>query len=278
MRFGLGHALHAVATGLETQFAPGAFAFDGEDHFLEAADFGRCGVEILDLPALALEVAPVDAVQVGCEQRGFVAAGAGANLDDHLAAQVFGVGDQGVLDLFRELFLERFDQREILACELDEFGFGRIAEDPFGLHAAFDQRVETLRERGGGFEQAALLQQGRQALAIGSDRLRAEHLRQLVEARGSTLQLRDDHRGKLHDVDGSNEVVGANSSKPLDHVLRAAADASAQRDGARRRVSMRPGCAALHRTRYFFVVPIVPYFLTKRSTRPAESTNFCLPE
>jgi hypothetical protein len=35
---GRGHALHAVAAGLEAQLAPHALALDGEDHLLEAAD------------------------------------------------------------------------------------------------------------------------------------------------------------------------------------------------------------------------------------------------
>ena len=53
LRLGGGHALHAVAAGLELELRVGALARDARDHFLEAAEVGRARGDDLDLPAVA---------------------------------------------------------------------------------------------------------------------------------------------------------------------------------------------------------------------------------
>src|SRR6185503_14296659 len=106
--------------GLEAQRAPGALALDREDDLLEAADLARRELQVLDLPALVLGVAPVDPVQVGGEQRRFVAADAGADLDDHLPPQVRRLGDQRGLDLAVDRSLFALERLQVLARERSE--------------------------------------------------------------------------------------------------------------------------------------------------------------
>ena len=99
LRLGGGHALHAVAAGLEAQLAVDAVGGGGQaaragrvlqphDHFLEAAEIRRALAHDLAAPALALGVAQVHAQQVGGEQRRLLAAAAGADLDEGRARVV----------------------------------------------------------------------------------------------------------------------------------------------------------------------------------------------
>ena len=87
---GLRDALDAVAAALELEVAEGAVALDAERDLAEAAQLGRDHVDRLERPALRLGVAPVHLEEVAGEERGLVAAGPGADLDDH--ARVVGAG------------------------------------------------------------------------------------------------------------------------------------------------------------------------------------------
>ena len=71
--------MHAT---LELQPAPGAATLDEQDRVLEAAHAGDGGIHHLDPPPLALGVLRVHAHQLGREERGLVAAGAGADLEE----------------------------------------------------------------------------------------------------------------------------------------------------------------------------------------------------
>ena len=82
--FGGRHALDAVHAALVLQPAVDVLALDERDDFLDAAAAGVAEVEDVDLPALALGVARVHAEQIAGEQRRFVAAGAGADFEDHV--------------------------------------------------------------------------------------------------------------------------------------------------------------------------------------------------
>ena len=88
LRLGLGHALHAMAAGLELELRVRALPDDARDHFLVAAELGGALRNDLHLPALALGVARVHAEQVAGEKRRFVAAGAGAHLEEGVALVV----------------------------------------------------------------------------------------------------------------------------------------------------------------------------------------------
>ena len=73
-------------TPLSQRIAPKAPSPDDlEDRFLDAAERAVGVRDRLAAPAGALDVARVHAIEVGGEQRGLVAAGAGADLDDRVA-------------------------------------------------------------------------------------------------------------------------------------------------------------------------------------------------
>ncbi|KAG1241291.1 hypothetical protein G6F68_016849 [Rhizopus microsporus] len=93
LRFGGGHALHAVRTGLELQAPVGAVAVDARDHFLVAAQFRRAFRHQFHAPAARFRVPRVHAQKVAGEQRAFVAARARADFQEHAAA-VIGVARQ----------------------------------------------------------------------------------------------------------------------------------------------------------------------------------------
>ncbi len=70
-------------TPLSRRSRPNAASpFDLEDRFLDPAQRALGALQQLDLPALPLGVARVHAHEVGGEECGFVAAGAGADLED----------------------------------------------------------------------------------------------------------------------------------------------------------------------------------------------------
>ena len=91
---------------LVLQAAVGAAAVDLEDDLLEAAEIALVGVDDLDVPALALGVAAVHAVEVAGEEGGLVAAGGGADLDDDVLVVVRAFRDEGAAQFgfeFRDL-------------------------------------------------------------------------------------------------------------------------------------------------------------------------------
>ena len=81
--FGDGHALDAVDARFIFQLAIDARAFDGEDDFLEAAQFRCVGTDDARLPSrLFFDVFHVHAEQVAGKEGCFVAAGSGADFHD----------------------------------------------------------------------------------------------------------------------------------------------------------------------------------------------------
>ena len=99
LRLGLRHALHAVAAGLELEARVRALADQARDHLLEAAELGHALRDDLHLPAAALGIARVHAEHVAGKQRGLVAAGAGAHLDEQVAIVVRVARQQRLLQL-----------------------------------------------------------------------------------------------------------------------------------------------------------------------------------
>ena len=106
-RFGRRHALHAVHAALVLQLAVDALAFDVDDDFLDAALAGFAERHHLELPALALGVARVHAIEVAGEERRLVAARAAADFDDDVLLVVGILGQQQHLELAVELLAAR---------------------------------------------------------------------------------------------------------------------------------------------------------------------------
>jgi hypothetical protein len=93
LRLGRGHALHAMAAGLELELRIGAVADDARDHFLVAAGVARALGDDLHLPAVALGEARVHAEEVAREERALVAARARADFEEEVAL-VVGIARQ----------------------------------------------------------------------------------------------------------------------------------------------------------------------------------------
>ena len=81
-RLGGGNALHAVDARLVLEAGKHALARDRRHDLLVAAEIVLRQADDLGLPAALLGIAAVHAEEVGREQRGLVAAGAGAHLQD----------------------------------------------------------------------------------------------------------------------------------------------------------------------------------------------------
>ncbi|HEY4969647.1 MAG TPA: hypothetical protein VII35_07055, partial [Steroidobacteraceae bacterium] len=153
MRFGVGHALHPVHAGFEFQLGEGAAPAHLGDDFLVAAHGAFAGRDHLDLPALQIGEAFIHPEQVAGEQRGLVAAGAGADFQ-HDVAVIHGVlGQQRHADLLRQFEAAEAKRFALGCCHGAHLGFGRrIGEQRIdirdlgvggavGLHRV-DQRIE----------------------------------------------------------------------------------------------------------------------------------------
>ena len=103
LRFGGGHALHAVAAGFELERAVHMVACNAQHDFLVAAQLAFVGAHHLHLPALGGGVAGVHAGQIACEQRGFVTARAGADFHERVARVVGVFGQQQALQFVFQL-------------------------------------------------------------------------------------------------------------------------------------------------------------------------------
>ena len=103
-RFGVRHALHAMHAGFEFQLGIDAAAVDIGDDFLVAADRAFALRHDFDLPALLGGIALIHAKQHAREQRGLVAAGAGADFQDDVALVHRVLRQQIELDLLFQAF------------------------------------------------------------------------------------------------------------------------------------------------------------------------------
>src|SRR5665648_414605 len=127
-------SLHAVHPALVLEGREGAPALDLERDFLVAAVVVLVGAQDVDLEALRLRVARVHARQVAGEQRRLVAAGAGADLDDHVLGVVGVAREHADTDFFAELLEPAAALAELLLREVAHLGVGGVvAEEAFGV-------------------------------------------------------------------------------------------------------------------------------------------------
>src|SRR3989454_11083488 len=126
------NALDAVDAALELEPAPRPAPVHEEDHVLEAARAGHAGVHDLDLPALALGVLRVHARQVRGEQRGLLAARAGADLDEDVLLVVGIARQEQALQLVLERRLAGGEVVHLGLSELDELAVTALRKDVAG--------------------------------------------------------------------------------------------------------------------------------------------------
>src|ERR1700679_1658777 len=98
--FGGGHALHAMNAGLVLHLRVDLVAFDDGGDVLEAAYVGLGFGEDFYLPLVLLGEAEIHAEDFGDEERGFVPAGAGAELEDDVLVVVGILGKEQDFQLF----------------------------------------------------------------------------------------------------------------------------------------------------------------------------------
>ena len=152
---GVGHALHAVHAGFVFKLGKGAAAADfGDDFFIPAhRAFARC--HDLDFPSLRGGVALIHAEQIAGKQRGFVAAGPGADFENDVALVHRIPGDERDPQLLFERGAPRLKLRPFFRSDRTHFRIGsRIfdqAGDAFELalrHAIGFDRLDDRREFG----------------------------------------------------------------------------------------------------------------------------------
>ena len=131
---GLGHPLDPVHAAFEAEQGVGALALHLRHHFLDPALIGFAFVEDVHLESPALGEPDVHAEHLPGEQRGLLAAGAGAHFQDDVAGVLGVPGHQqmpqaglalqdGGLEL-GDLHLRHFAQPRVL---------GLVSEDALGL-------------------------------------------------------------------------------------------------------------------------------------------------
>ncbi len=103
LRLGLRHPLHAMRAGLELELGVDRLALNPGDDFLVAAVLAGVFRQHLNAPALTFGVTAVHAKQVAGEDSGFIATGAGADFQKHIAVVVRVLGQQQAVQLFFQL-------------------------------------------------------------------------------------------------------------------------------------------------------------------------------
>ena len=146
---GGGHALYAVAAGLEAQPPVGAGARDAQHHFLVAAKLAGRLAHRLHLPALFLGVARVKTGEVAGEQGRLVATGAGPDFDKSIALVVRVFRQQELLQLGVQLRQVGLGRVDFLLCHLGHVGIVEHLPRRRQVGLALQIAVEHLDHRGG---------------------------------------------------------------------------------------------------------------------------------
>ena len=133
-------ALDAMDAALELEPAVGAVAVDLDDRLLDPADARLVEAQHLGLEAVPLGVAEVHPQELGREQRGLLAAGAGPDLHDHVAV-VVGVARQ-------QQHLELLEQARLVGLQPVDLLAGHVSQLVVGLGVAHLARAGQLRARG----------------------------------------------------------------------------------------------------------------------------------
>ena len=147
LRFGRRHALHAVHAGFEFQPREHVAAGDGGDDFPIAADPGLAGIHDFEFPVVQGRIPGIHPQQVGGEQRGLVAAGAGPDLQDGVALVGLVLGQQQELHLLLEFRNARLENRKLLLGHRLHLGIGEHGVEIVALAFGRLERMDALDQR-----------------------------------------------------------------------------------------------------------------------------------
>ena len=195
-----GDALDPVHAALELQSRIGALPRDLGDRLLDAAPGALADRDQVELPAPPLRVAGIHPEQVAGEEGRLVAAGAGADLEDHVTVVVRVARHEQPPELGLDRLLPRLEHRELLARHAAHLLVGVVR------HRA--GRLQLIAHRGPGADRVDHRLEPRQ--------LAAERL----EPRGVAGRRRRRHLGD------DRVVARLDLAKPVDHRARPAGAAS----------------------------------------------------
>jgi hypothetical protein len=153
---GGGHALDAVDARLVLHLGVDLFAFEDGGDVLEAADVGVSLREDFDLPSVLLGEAQIHAKDLGNEERGLVATGAGAKLDDDVLFVVRIFGQEQDFEFFLHGGEARLEIGELRLGHLAQVGVG-FGEHGFGVRNGVAEAAVLTELFDGWLEVAVLL-------------------------------------------------------------------------------------------------------------------------
>src|SRR5438093_50132 len=130
---------------LELQPAPGAATVDEQDRVLDSAYAGDAGVDDLDPPPLTLGVLRVHADQLRREERGLVAPGAGADLEEDILLVIRITREQEALELLLERRLAAGELVDLRLRQLRQLAVAALGQDVARL-ADPPEYIAVLRE------------------------------------------------------------------------------------------------------------------------------------
>jgi hypothetical protein len=128
---GRGHALHTMDAALVLQLAVDAASLNRGDRLFAAAGVALADRQHVEPPSLALRESCVHAEEFCGKQRRFLAAGAGADLEDDVLLVVWILRNQEDLDLLEQRFLPGRERLHLLRGQPAHLGI-RSAQKLFG--------------------------------------------------------------------------------------------------------------------------------------------------
>jgi hypothetical protein len=164
--FCCGDPLDAVDAGLVLELRVDVVAFDDGGDVLEAVAYAGLGLgEDFDLPLVLFGEAEVHAEDLGYEEGGLVAAGAGAELEDDVLLVVGVFGEEQEFELLFYRRETRLKGVELGLRHLFHFGI-RVGEHGFGFGDAFLDLAVLAEFFDGWFHIAVLLGDGLELLLV----------------------------------------------------------------------------------------------------------------
>jgi hypothetical protein len=201
--FGGGDALHAVDSALVAQAAEDGVAGDLEDDFFEASESGGAGVHRFNSEPLGFRVALIHPVEVGGEERGLVAAGAGADLDDGVAVLGFVGREEGELDVAVEDGQTALDLRDLGGGKFRHFRVGAVGQ--FLIFGELRAEAAGFVVGLGEFFQPGLFTHD--VACLGGVRIKVVGGHEPVQF-GQTLAFFGDERGEIHETKNGDRPRG----------------------------------------------------------------------
>ena len=189
MLLGRGNALYAMHAAFVFQPGINLVPLNRGNHFFHSPKRRRRTFEDLHFPALRFGVARIHAEKLSGEKRGFVAARAGADFDEHAFLLVGILGKKQKFQLALDGFLARSERFLFVVRHLLHLGVVRFEEELMRPGEIFHDLLVFAMFRDDFLELGMLLGDLLKARGITHDFRRRELLRHLLVARIELVQL-----------------------------------------------------------------------------------------